>query len=83
MTFSAISATRFAILEAMISKGEMPLTCGGTGGVFFAAVAVLETELGTGFLTAPLMRGGRPIVDGAFVEEIAAGILSVGSEKWI
>ena len=45
VTFSAISATRFAIRLAMISKGEAP--CCGTGGVCLATAAVLET----GFLT--------------------------------
>jgi hypothetical protein len=40
VTVSAISATLFAILAAIISKGDTPFMAAGTGGVFFAAAAV-------------------------------------------
>jgi hypothetical protein len=39
--FSAISATLFAILPAIISNGEAPLVACGTAGVCFATCAVL------------------------------------------
>jgi hypothetical protein len=56
VTFSAISATRLAILAAMTSKGDTPCIPLGTGGVFFAAAAVaVSVPLGR----SRLVVGGR------------------------
>ena len=52
-TFSAISATRLAILAAMISNGETPLSELGIGGVFFAAAAVAVIGLPAGLFKFP------------------------------
>ena len=53
VTFSAISATRLAILAAIISNGETPFIGLGTGGVFFAAAAVAVIGLPAGLLKFP------------------------------
>jgi hypothetical protein len=52
-TFSAISATRLAILAAMISKGETPFIALGNGGVFLAAAAVAVIGLPTDLFIFP------------------------------
>jgi len=57
--------------EAMISRGDTPLSCGGGGGggieLRFVAPWVSELARAMGFLTAPFTRGvGLPIMDDAF-----------------
>jgi len=57
--------------EAMISKGDTPLSCGGGGGggieLRFVAAWVSDFARAVGFITAPFTRGvGLPITDDAF-----------------
>jgi hypothetical protein len=57
VTVSAISATLFAILAAIISKGDTPFMAAGTGGVFFAATAVAVRRPPAFLGSAPAVRG--------------------------
>lgn len=65
VTFSAISATLLAILAAMISNGEAPLTAAGILGVFLAAIEVAVPVTVAAFLKAGVGR----LVTGAFATD--------------